>query len=207
MKIQISNSTSRIVDRPRKCIKLLSHLKKEAGNDEFEAVSEELNQSFGSDSSIQILNGSFSMVRPIGSKRIAMPSCEAQHPRSSTQKSVGNTSTPRYEDISDIESSGDDSDREDVQDEQEALNSTFNYQLDVLQENQVSDRYMQQVAEFVQNTEQMVAAKSKKRVELLKKLRKYQRKMKNVQRAVSQIDKIIEFGNQLPTFINNLRKE
>lgn len=195
MKINICSGTSRMVDRPRKSIKLLSHLKKEVGAEEYEHIQDEFNRSFGSESSIKILDGSFSKLQPIGAKRTAKS-------MNYNQFNPSKTSTT-YEDVTDVEvSEGDDDNNDD-----EALNTTFNYEKDVLDENLVNNEYMKQVAGFVQKTKQMVATKTIKRAELLKKLRKYQKKVKSVEDALKEVDKIISFATQVPTLIDNLRQE
>lgn len=250
MKLKISNGTSSIVDRSRKSIKVLSHLKKEVNAEDFESIQHEFNRSFDSTgSNIKILNGSFSTLKPIGSRNVAKSSSSHFNPSeistpkpiesrnaaksSSTYFNPSDISTPYedvsvsapkpigsriatksssnhfnrneistpYEDVSEIEAD------ESTEEEEEALNVTFNYEEDVLEENEASNQYMLQVAGFVQKTRQMVTAKSKKRAELLKKLHKYQKKVKSVQTALKHVDQFITFGNQVPTLIDNLRQD
>lgn len=237
MKIKVSNSIPRIIsEKPRKSIKLLSHLKREVGDEDFRSIQDEFNQSFESmGSDIKVLEGSFSKLKPIGSKSSnnhfsptgAATACEDInlsklrpvgskssnnhfHPTGTTttcedmnlsklrpmgSKSNNNhfyppeTSTA-YEDVSEIDENTNTED-------EEAHNITFNYQEDVVKENKVSTQYMQQVAGFIKETKRMINTKSIKRAELVKKLRKYEKKMKDVQAALKDVDKIISFGKQV----------
>lgn len=128
------SSSAPVVDRPGKSIKLLLHLKKESGSDEFQTVQDEVNANFSSaNSGIKVLNGS---------KRAATPYEGAS--ATNTPFKPATTSTPyHYEDISDAEVENKNI-QEDT-DEDEALNITFNYQEDVLEENESSNAYVQQV--------------------------------------------------------------
>lgn len=198
MKVKISGNTSQISNRPRKCIKILSHLKKEADAEGFEDIQGEFNRSFDSvNSNIEILNGSFSKLKPIGSKRLPKSSSSIQQPGNLIhQFNPGANSTP-YEDISDIEA-------ETEECREESLNTTIN---DAQHEVLSSTEYMQEVQEFLNKTKEMATSKTMKKAGLLKKLRKYEKKIKSIQEAVRHMDRIISFGTKVPAIISDLCKE
>lgn len=128
---------------------------------------------------------------------------------------------PKYEDISDVEEecksddqagftdntvSNNISESEDViSTKSETMDTgfTFNLEEDQLQEKQEFENYMYQVASLASVSQQMVRRKREKRGKLLKQLKIYEKKYKDIFTAIKNLDKLINFVNKIPNIIRN----
>lgn len=204
------------VHAPKKSIKLLCHLKKEPSNDSWEKAFE---NSFDDD--INVLDGSFSKLKPIGaprlttSKNFVLSSSEAprqsttkvftpssEEPRPSTSKDFMPliTSTPIYEDVS---ASSDDEDGEEKavnfsDDCDNDLNETFNFKEDIESERVECQKYLNLVQDFLKKNDEFISRKNLKKVQLHQKLRKYEKKANKVRAALQEIEQAINFGIRIP---------
>lgn len=169
---------------PKKSIKLISHFRKIPQNVKFENVTNQVLDS--TTESIEILNGSFSTVKPIGfPKTFALP----------------HTSTPIYEDISEPEEimgNVESNSESDIFENEIDPNLTYNYEDDIVTQKKNTEVYLKKVEAFLADSAEMVNEKMAKRDNLFKKINKYKRKLHKLEKAVNELDKLIMFGKRLP---------
>lgn len=171
---------------PKKSIKLISHLRRDKDSEKFVVVGDKDDINCTS-SSIEIIEGSFSQILPIGSKKKNFaPIC---------------SSTPRYEDITDIEQESESETEQILDNDAEDCNVTFNYEDDVLNEEKKTQVYLKQLNSFVSVTNEMVVSKAQKRNDLFKKLNKYKRKIAKLGNSIEHLDKLIYFGKRIPRLL------
>lgn len=173
---------------PKKSIKLISHFKKDPRNKKFEPVKVKEEVLNDTANSIEVIDGSFSELKPIGFSKKQ----ETFIPLYS--------STPKYEDITDEDEICADSDSgpEEIEENDDDHNVTFNFEDDIMTQNKITEVFVKKVETFLLESETMVKSKVAKRNELFKKINKYKRKLNKLEKAVSDLDKYIYYGQRLP---------
>lgn len=168
----------------KKSIKLLSHLRRDKDSEQFVNVSNAPDEINCTSSSIEVVEGSFTNLLPIGSKKRNKftPMC---------------SSTPKYEDITDSETETESV----LEDHQDDNDITFNYQEDVVNEGKTAEEFFTKLNSFITDSREMAKSKELKRNDLFKKLNKYKRKITKIERAIGDLDRLIYFGRRIPQLL------
>lgn len=173
---------------PKKSIKLISHFRRDPRNKKFESVKVKEEVLSDTTSSIELIDGSFSELKPIGfpkKQETFVPLC---------------ASTPKYEDITDEDEVSAESDGgpEEIEENDDDHNVTFNFEDDIMSQQNITEVFVKKVETFLLESATMVQSKVAKRNELFKKINKYKRKLNKLEKAVSDLDKYIYYGQRLP---------
>lgn len=210
MKVIAGSSKQTAVSQQGKSMKILQHLRLLANHTNFEEMPSTSkhcdNSNTSCESDFVITNGSFSKIKPIGTSR-KLPNPIA-------------TSTPKYEDISQYEESDHEDTAmklevppitistqkyEDITDSDENESDvTFNHFTDVAAEKESCNEYITELKQFIKRSNGFVQKKQRKKLDILKKLKKYQKKIARVQQALDNINQAILIGSKVAHNIDEL---
>lgn len=176
----------------------LQHFRKPSNGDFEEDTASEINCDI-LDNSLEILDGSFSNLKPIGETgigpnyvstprckdeleegeitgeiKISEPQCSPITKCEDIDHPEQTSNVPKYEDISEDE-----------------INISFNFQTDIVQEKERSDSYIREVERFVLKSSEIIHQKTRKRDELFKKRDKYLQKARRVEEAIRKVNAIV----------------
>lgn len=131
--------------------------------------------------------------------------CSAYASTSGLKKSpplASSTPYPEYENVTDVEEEINEV-KNDNEPESHEADTTLDVQKYITEERQSCETFLEYAFQFVSQSADMVKDKTEKRVMLLKKITKYQRKIKHTENLIKNLDRMISFGDNVLGCFNN----
>lgn len=210
----------KVTKAPVKSIKLISHFKKESGQE----WQSEFKKSFHEDD-VELVSGTCSNVRPIGEIPAAVivppaavivppapgnviqeaPMQETPVAATSEPGDVPETTrdiplkTNKYSDVSDAENEDSEPEKDEESERETESGDDSDETVKCVRETQVeSERYWEHVNNFLTINEDFLRKKTERKLMLVRKLRKYNKKLTKISNTIKDLEKQIKFAAKFP---------